>query len=270
MAGLLSRLFVRGRPATSSPAAIGEPRLPSGLRIYAVGDIHGRADLLGELESRIRDDWAARPAEQAMIIYLGDFIDRGPRSKEVLDYLSKASGDATARRFLTGNHEATLLRFIDEPHIIHSWRQFGALETLYSYGVDVRDLMRGGGAQEAHTAFLQAFPPEHLAFLRKLETLVVIGGYCFVHAGLKPGIAINKQVPADLLWIRDEFLDFRGAFGKVVVHGHTPVDHPVLLPNRINVDTGAYVTGRLTAVVLEGNAATFLSTGGEAALRGVR
>jgi serine/threonine protein phosphatase 1 len=261
MMGFLSRLFSRAGSASADPACGSERGLPSGLRIYAIGDIHGRADLLGEIEDRIRADHAAHPIRRAMVIYLGDFIDRGRHSREVLEYLCRVGGDGLERRFLSGNHEQTLLRFIDQPHIVHSWRRFGALETLYSYGVDVRALMRHEGALQAHAAFLEAFPQEHLDFLQGLETMLVVGGYCFVHAGLKPGVPIERQSASDVLWIRDEFLNFRGDFGKVVVHGHTPVDQPVRLANRINVDTGAYLSGRLTAVVLEGQDARFLGTG---------
>ena len=216
--------------------------LPAGLRVYAIGDIHGRLDRLLELEERVRDDLTARPTTQAMAIYLGDYVDRGVNSRGVLDYLLTADRDGLERRFLRGNHEETMLEYLDNPDLIRSWKKYGGLETLFSYGVDVRPLMRGEGSEKAHADFRAAFPAEHQAFLEGLAPILTIGDYCFVHAGVRPGVPIERQVPADLLWIREEFLGHQGDFGKVVVHGHTPVDEPMWLPNRVNVDTGAYLT----------------------------
>lgn len=233
--------------------------IPEGLRVYAIGDIHGRYDLLMRLEQRMRDDVAERPVGRALAIYLGDYVDRGPDSRRVVEYLRTAGGDGIERHFLRGNHEETLIEYLSNPQLILSWKKFGGLETLFSYGVDVRDLMRGEGVDQAHAAFSASFPNEHLEFMEKLPPILAIGGYCFVHAGVKPGVPIERQSPEDLLWIRDEFLRHEGAFGKVVVHGHTPTDEPTLLPNRINVDTGAYLTGKLTAAVLEGEDVGFIS-----------
>ncbi len=249
-----------GRSATVAPSS-GPARVPDGLRVYAVGDVHGRLDLLQQTERMIFRDLETRPVERALSIYLGDFIDRGPDSCKVVDYLLTAQSDGLQRRFLRGNHEETMLQFLEEPGIVESWRRYGGLETLVSYGVDVRELMRGAGAEEARQALRRALPGEHLAFLQNLETLLVIGDYCFVHAGLKPGVPLDRQTPESMLWIREEFMDFAGDFGKVVVHGHTPVDEPARLPNRISVDTGAYLTGRLTTAVLEGESVGFLTTG---------
>ncbi len=234
--------------------------LPPGIRVYAVGDIHGRLDLLLDLEALILEDIAARPVEYAMAIYLGDYVDRGPNSRGVLEHLLKADRDGLARKFLRGNHEETFIDYAADPALIRSWKKFGGLETLHSYGVDVRDLMRGGGLEEAHAAFLASVPQEHMAFLESLDPILTLGDYCFVHAGVRPGVPLAQQSPDDLLWIREEFLRYRGPFEKVVVHGHTPVDEPEWLPNRINVDTGAYLTGKLTAAVLEGEQVEFLST----------
>jgi serine/threonine protein phosphatase 1 len=259
--GFLSRWLGGGSGGgkAASARAPAAAFLPDGLRIYAMGDIHGRYDLLMRLEQRIRDDMAERPAERALAIYLGDYVDRGPDSRRVVEYLRSAGGDGIERHFLRGNHEETLLEYLANPQLILSWKKFGGLETLFSYGVDVRDLMRGEGVEQAHAAFSAAFPNEHLEFMEKLPPILSLGGYCFVHAGVKPGVPIERQSPGDLLWIRDEFLRHEGPFGKVVVHGHTPTDTPTHLPNRINVDTGAYLTGKLTAAVLEGEDVAFIS-----------
>ncbi len=259
--GFLSRWLgggdVAGKPAVRRGHA--SASLPDGMRVYAIGDIHGRYDLLMRLEQRIREDLGERPVPRALTIYLGDFVDRGPDSRRVVEYLRTAGGDGIERLFLRGNHEETLLEYLSDPQLILSWKKFGGLETLFSYGVDVRDLMRGEGVEKAHAAFSASFPNEHLDFMEKLPPILSIGDYCFVHAGVKPGVPIDRQRPADLLWIREEFLHHEGSFGKVVVHGHTPTDTPTHLPNRINVDTGAYLTGKLTAAVLEGEDVAFIS-----------
>ena len=258
----LKSLF-SGRDAGAEVIApLGRPaRVPDGLRVYAVGDVHGRFDLLTETERLIKADLAGRPSERALLIYLGDFIDRGPDSRKVVEHLRTAQADGLPRRYLRGNHEETMIQFLADPEVADAWRRYGGLETLHSYGVDVRDLMRGAGAEEAQVGLRIAIPPSHLEFLQKLETLLVIGDYCFVHAGLKPGVPLERQTPESMLWIREEFLGYPGSFGKVVVHGHTPVDEPTRTANRINVDTGAYLTGRLTTVVLEGDTVGFFSTG---------
>jgi serine/threonine protein phosphatase 1 len=234
------------------------PSLPVGLRIYAIGDIHGRLDLLTRLSSKIADDLEARPCENAAIVLLGDYVDRGPQSSGVIEWI--LTGKLPAPFFaLRGNHEATLLNFLEDSSILGDWRRYGGLETLQSYGVDVRHAMRGKGYSQAQADFQQALPSSHLKFYRDTALSWSSGDYFFCHAGVKPGVPLALQLEHDLLWIRDEFNFHRGSFEKIIVHGHTPVGSPESLPNRINVDTGAYATDVLTSVVLEGDERLFIS-----------
>ncbi|MBY0337413.1 MAG: serine/threonine protein phosphatase [Acetobacteraceae bacterium] len=233
--------------------------VPPGIRVYAVGDVHGRLDCLLALERRIADDVAARGGGRSLVIYLGDLIDRGPDSAGVLTHLASAAPAPFERRFLRGNHERMFESVLDAGAGIADWKTLGGLDLMASYGVS---LPAGVGA-EADAALLAALrrsvPLAHLRLLSELETLIVVGDYVFVHAGLRPGVPLGQQTEADLLWIRDEFLQSRADFGRTVVHGHTPVAEPERRPNRINVDTGAYATGRLTAVRLEGEDVEMLS-----------
>jgi serine/threonine protein phosphatase 1 len=245
------------RPRPRAPAA--PPAIPPDMRIYAVGDIHGRFDLLQILAGRIADDLAGAPTRQALTVFLGDYIDRGPRSAAVLEALS--GGEFPTRLIaLRGNHEEMLLRFLDDGNALESWRGFGGLETLHSYGVPVADAMRGAGYAAAREAFARALPQRHLDFLNGTAPSVAFGDYFFCHAGVRPGVALDRQRQDDLLWIRHAFLQHRGSFGKVVVHGHTPVAAPEDRGNRINIDTGAYASATLTALVLEGDRRRYLST----------
>jgi len=228
------------------PAAV-----PAGMRVYAVGDIHGRADLLAETIGRIEDDLRRRPINYAVEVYLGDYIDRGPDSKGVLDQLAVRLVRQHAI-CLRGNHEAILERFLwDDPETIHHWIQLGALQTLASYGVVPRT-RAGTTPYELRQSLLDAFPRTHELFLQCLRSSFVCGNFLFVHAGIRPGIPMEQQDPEDLRWIRDEFLNSTQDHGKLVVHGHTPVDHPDIRSNRINIDTGAWRTGTLTCIAIEG------------------
>jgi serine/threonine protein phosphatase 1 len=227
-------------------------------RIYAVGDIHGCAGLLDQLTALIVED--SKDAEgPCTILYLGDYIDRGPNSKGVIErLLAPPAGFATVH--LRGNHDQMLLDFLRKPSTFQTWRDLGAHETLMSYGVlpprfEDRNLFR-----ETRDRLLQALPAEHLNFLLKLEPSARIGGYFFAHAGVRPGVGLGNQSLEDLLWIRDEFLESSANFGMIIVHGHTPAERPVRRSNRIGLDTGAYATGRLTAAVLEGSDCRFLHT----------
>jgi serine/threonine protein phosphatase 1 len=227
-----------------------KPRVPSGRRIYAVGDVHGRADLLSDLFMRIDDDLKARPIADSVQVFLGDYIDRGPNSRQVIDLL-------IARRrqhnvlFLKGNHEECALQFLRDPTTFSGWRNMGGLSTLVSYGV-VPTLRDDPQLQhEASTAFRQALPDSHRRFIQGLALSFSCGDFFFVHAGARPGIPLRRQSQQDLLWIRDDFLMCEEDFGMVVVHGHTPLYEPDIRWNRINIDTGAYGTGRLTCLVLE-------------------
>jgi serine/threonine protein phosphatase 1 len=231
---------------------------PEGLRIYAIGDVHGRSDLLDALAKRIEADLATAPGD-VVTVFLGDYVDRGGDSAGVIERL--AQGDfPTPYHTLRGNHEEVLLKFFEEPAVLESWRKFGGLETLHSYGVDVFDVMRGMGYDRARDELAARMPEAHRAFLQETILSVDYGDYFFCHAGVRPDVPLELQTPQDLLWIREEFLRFRGSFEKVVVHGHTPVPEPEMLAGRINVDTGAFATSILTAVALEGTSRRLLST----------
>ena len=236
------------------------PRLPPGLRVYAVGDIHGRYDLLKAIAAEIRRDLAARPPERSIEIFLGDYIDRGPHSRDVLEWMVSGRPVADERICLLGNHEDMLLQVLKDPEATWTWLQNGGLATLVSYAAIQPEGVAELTVGEARAAFLATFPAEHRAFVETLPRLKTLGGYLFVHAGLRPGRAIEDQDADDLVWIRDVFLFSRADFGACVVHGHTPAEGPEVLPKRINIDTGAFFTGRLTCLVLEGEERRFLQT----------
>jgi serine/threonine protein phosphatase 1 len=190
---------------------------------------------------------------------LGDYVDRGPDSRGVLDRLVH-NPFPTKYIALKGNHEELFEAFVHDPSVASQWRRLGGLETLHSYGVSVTAVMIGKGFEEASSALRRAVPEEHLRFLGSLKLSMSVGEYFLCHAGVRPGIPLEHQAAEDLLWIRDEFLNSRKSFGKIVVHGHTPIASPEVLPNRINIDTGAFMTGRLTCLILEGASRRFLST----------
>ncbi len=232
------------------------PRVPNGVRVYAIGDIHGRADLLDQMFKRVDADFVQAPVSHRIEVFLGDYVDRGPASRQVLELLIERGRPHQIERgkthqsiFLKGNHEALLVDFIAHPSTLDDWQRLGGLETLMSYGLApfINKRMRAELAAE----FDKALPPSHKNFLSDLKTSFICGDYFFVHAGVRPGIALEKQRQEDLLWIRQEFLFCEEDFGKVVVHGHTPVQQPEVRSNRINIDTGAYATGRLSCLVLE-------------------
>jgi serine/threonine protein phosphatase 1 len=231
-------------------------------RLYVIGDIHGRSDLLDRLTVEVDRDLDAHPVASALTVTLGDYVDRGSDSRGVLDRLIR-NPFPTALVSLKGNHESLMAAFLEDPTVAGHWRRLGGLETLHSYGVPVAALMLGKDYAQAAEGLRAAVPSSHLAFLGSLRTSMTVGRYFLCHAGVRPGVALERQAEQDLLWIRDEFLSSRADFGKIVVHGHTPAESPEVLPNRINVDTGAYMTGRLTCAVLEQERVRFLSTGPE-------
>jgi serine/threonine protein phosphatase 1 len=233
-------------PATFSSVAASTP---ADTRIYAIGDVHGRADLLADTIARIDDDIRRRPIRYAVELYLGDYVDRGPDSKSVIDQLAVRIVDNRAV-CLRGNHEALMERFLRDPTAFHQWQQLGALQTLASYGVDPS--ASGASVARLRRRFLNAFPRLHELFLQCLRDHYCCGDFLFVHAGIRPGISIERQDPDDLLWIRHEFLNSVSNHGKIIVHGHTPVPHPDIRSNRINIDTGAWRSGTLTCVAIEG------------------
>lgn len=253
---MISRFFGRRAQSGTGRGA----SLPDGLRIYAIGDIHGCAGLLDRLHDKIEDDLArGRPAE-VRLIYLGDYIDRGPDSAGVLERLAQPPPVGLSRILLKGNHEDMLASFFEDPDVGSAWRQFGGLETLLSYRIDVNDVLSRAGFGGLAEALKARMPPAHARMLSELQMRCSFGDYFFCHAGVRPRVPLELQDPHDLMWIRHEFLASALDFGKTVVHGHSPVEQPDVRPNRINIDTGAYATGRLTALVLEGSERRFLST----------
>lgn len=233
---------------------------PPGTRLYVVGDIHGRADLLRILHEAIRDDAADAPSRR-VIVYLGDYVDRGGESSAVLEMLASGPPEGFEAVHLLGNHEAWLLDFLDDPDQGAGWIMNGGGATLLSYGIDAAGIsFQRDRLAKARADLRSRLPPSHLAFLESLKLSHVEGDYLFVHAGVRPGLPLDRQSADDLVWIRDEFLFSDADHGKVVVHGHTIVDEPEVLDNRIGIDTGAFATGRLTCLVLEGSARRFIST----------
>ena len=239
-----------------------EARLSTdGRLIYAIGDVHGRLDLLEDLLRRIADDIAvSKSAQRPVLIFLGDYVDRGAFSKGVIDCVIKlkALGDIEVRA-LKGNHEQSLLGFLTDPQVGPGWFQHGGAATLVSYGVAAPQTHNATEIwEQASEAFAKVLPAEHLKFYRELEISAEYGDYIFVHAGLRPGVPIEQQTEQDMLWIRAEFLEERRPFGKVVVHGHSPEPEPFLSKVRLGLDTGAYATGILTAARLFDGACTFI------------
>jgi serine/threonine protein phosphatase 1 len=231
--------------------------VPDGVRVYAIGDIHGRADLLDGLLKRIEAHMVAKPVRHHIEVFLGDYIDRGPASQSVLERL--VARDRSYRSvFLKGNHETFMTDFIKRPAILEDWQRLGGLETLMSYGIT--PTINANAVAQARIAadFDRVLPESHRQFLGHLRLSFTCGDFFFVHAGVRPGISLETQRDEDLLWIRQEFLLCENDFGKVVVHGHTPVPYPDIRPNRINIDTGGYATGRLTCLILEGDTIDFI------------
>ena len=233
------------------------PSVPDGTCVYAVGDIHGRHDLLCDLQRRIARDAAGRDARRRVVVYLGDYVDRGPDSRAVIETLATAPLPGFESVHLRGNHETLLLDFLDDVAVAPLWFLNGGDCTLESYGVPVG---RGDSLDDLQAAFRAALPPAHKAFLDGLALNHVEGGYAFVHAGIRPGVPLAAQAEEDLIWIRDEFLDATADHGHVVVHGHSIALQPDVRSNRIGIDTGAFMSGTLTALVLDGAAHDFLQT----------
>jgi serine/threonine protein phosphatase 1 len=236
-----------------------------GARAYAVGDIHGRLDLLDLLLARIHADMAARRPRRTFIIFLGDLVDRGPDSAGVVERLRTYRPEGARTIFLAGNHEEVLLRMLSgEQGILPSWLKFGGLECARSYGIDPAGLKRLD--EEAALQLLRAkIPSAHREFLESFADTFRFGDYLFVHAGIRPGVAIEQQAPFDLRWIREPFLTDSKHHGVMVVHGHTIVERVEERPNRIAIDTGAYHSGQLTALAVEDEQRWYLSSAEEAA-----
>lgn len=244
------RLHPFRRPKEDAAPAV--YRLPPGLRVYAVGDVHGRFDCLGQIERAIARDHAARaPVDEALVIFLGDYVDRGLASRDVVDRLSEPGFAGLPARYLIGNHEDALLRFLADPRAAVAWLSWGGVATLASYGITVAPNPTITQLMTAQRAFAAALPLAHHDFLARLEVAIELGDYLFVHAGIRPGVALARQRRADLIEIREPFLSYQERLPRRVVHGHTVTADPVILPSRISIDTGAYATGRLTAAMIE-------------------
>jgi serine/threonine protein phosphatase 1 len=225
-------------------------RVPNGVRIYAIGDIHGRVDLLDQMLSRIDADRTKNPVSHSIEVFLGDYIDRGPASRQVLDRLV-ARNTMRQTIFLKGNHETFMTGFVANPPSLDAWQRLGGLETLVSYGVAPSINADAVTQSRLAAAFNQALPESHRRFLKELKLSFTCGDFFFAHAGVRPGIPLTMQREEDLLWIRHEFLLCEEDFSKIIVHGHTPVPKLDIRSNRINIDTGAYATGQLTCLILE-------------------
>ena len=233
---------------------------PRGWRAYAVGDIHGRADLLDLLLGKIHDDIAGRKSRKVLLVFVGDLIDRGPDSARVVERLRTYEQPGVQTIFLLGNHEEVLLRVLGgEADLITKWRTFGGRECLASYGVDAGRLASLGD-EDALAVVRAAIPREHVEFLETFDDSCRFGDYLFVHAGIRPGVEIDQQQQSDLRWIREQFLFDETDHGFIVVHGHTIRPQVEIRPNRIGIDTGAYRSGVLTALAIEGSDSWLLDT----------
>ena len=247
MRARLKRLF---KQSPTEPALKG---LPDKHRIYAIGDIHGRLDLLQVVHQKIFQHAQAYQGTK-IVVYLGDYVDRGPHSMQVVDYLLANSLPDFKTVYLLGNHEQVLLQFL-EGHslaLAHDWFGFGGLATLQSYGVTLRGIPTQKDLPRLQAEFAEKCPVTHRQFYQTLALSFELGGYFFVHAGIKPKLPLTKQIADDMLWIRDEFLSSRRQFEKIIVHGHSVTEFPEIKSNRIGLDTGAYASGLLTCAVFEG------------------
>lgn len=237
-----------------------KPFLETGRRLYAIGDIHGRLDLLEELHEMIRTDTADFAGSKG-VVYLGDYIDRGAQSKQVLDLLINQPLDGFDIITLLGNHEQSMLDFLKDPQSAAPWLSYGGQVTLLSYAVGLGRVNMMQQVELLRDELEVKLPQSHLDFLRSCRLMYTEGSYCFVHAGIRPGVNLEKQVPEDLLWIREEFIHNRKNHGHIVVHGHSISEEVQSRPNRIGIDTGAYNSGLLTCMVLEGDQQRLLQTG---------
>jgi serine/threonine protein phosphatase 1 len=242
-----------GRRASRSPS------IPDHQRIYAIGDIHGRADLLIKMHQAISKHAAASKIKDDYIVYLGDYVDRGLEVKEVLNILTANPMPDFQSVFLKGNHEEMLLSFLMDAAALDDWLPLGGQATLMSYSISAPShTAHPTQAEDIRRKFLEVFPKAHRDFLLKLKTTYQAGEYLFVHAGLRPGVPLDKQADEDYLWIREPFLTNRKSMGVRVVHGHNITPKPEKLANRISVDTGAYATGCLSSAVLEADRVEFI------------
>ena len=236
------------------------PRGARGHRAYVIGDVHGRLDLLDRLLDTIHRELAERPARKTLLVFVGDLIDRGPSSAQVIERLRTYRRPGVRPLFLLGNHEEVLLRiYAGDPLPIASWLKFGGAQCLESYGADPLALARSSDAQVL-AEVRRVIPASHIEFLKSFADTCRFGDYLFVHAGIRPGVELDLQAQSDLRWIRDPFLLDDSDHGFVVVHGHTITRGVDEQANRIGIDTGAYRSGVLTALAIEGQRRWFLDT----------
>lgn len=250
MKKLLARIF--GTPKTKGAPQgalrLSSPQFPRAL--YVIGDVHGRLDLLEALEKQIATH-AGVVDESVWVVLIGDMVDRGPSSAQVLDHVIGPSRYGFRRLCLSGNHEQVMLEALDSAEAMEWWCRFGGIETLASYGISVSQLDPAARSWDTNRSILETYiPQQHIAFLSGLPVAIEVPGYVLVHAGLRPGVALKDQTDEDLRWYRHDPADEGVQVGPCVVHGHTIVQTPIVTPSRIAIDTGAYASGRLTAVCL--------------------
>ncbi|HWI87385.1 MAG TPA: metallophosphoesterase family protein [Sphingomonas sp.] len=258
-------LFGWGRKAEPPPPPRPPAAIPAGQRVYAIGDIHGRFDLLQDVLALIDHDSATRGPAETHVVMLGDLIDRGPQSREIVDLFLKVPSAPARFHFIMGNHEEMLLKLLDDPESPHmpQFLRYGGRETFESYGAP--QLVLDMPDRYAPDTLPFYIPEAHRAFLRAMHDGIQFGDYFFTHAGIRPGVPLDEQDREDLRWIRAPFLDSDQDHGVVVVHGHTVRDEVEIRPNRIGIDTGAYATGVLTALGLQGTERWLIQTHGEPA-----
>ena len=233
--------------------------LSDGVRVYCIGDIHGRLDLLNDVHAKIANHLAGYIGK-IYVVYLGDYVDRGPHSMQVVDCLINSPLKDVTKVYLLGNHEQTLLQFMygSDIGLAHEWFRFGGLATLQSYGVTLKGIPTNKEIDDIRTDLNEKCPMTHKQFYQTLVTHFELDNYYFVHAGVKPKVKLAKQNVEDLLWIREEFLNSTRQHGKVIVHGHSVSEAPEILSNRIGLDTGAYASNHLTCAVFQGTDITIL------------
>ncbi|MFA6280094.1 MAG: metallophosphoesterase [Bdellovibrionales bacterium] len=237
------------------------PSTPAATRLYAVGDIHGRLDLLDRLLAMIEADATNHADKKGKLIFLGDYVDRGLDSRGVIERLTGGFAAGLAPIFLRGNHDNMLLDMIKgDLSVAPVWLQLGGTATAASYGLSVFGGVKENKMDVLHKSLVEKVPPAHRAFLEDTLFAVTYGDYYFVHAGVRAGISLEKQKPQDQMWVRGDFLASTADFGKVVVHGHTISPEPDIRANRVGIDTGAYASGHLTCLILDGTERTFLQT----------
>ena len=254
-------LFSRKKKTEATPP---QPSVGEGRRYYAIGDIHGRLDLFDQLLARIAADSRERGEAESHLILLGDLVDRGPDSagvvRRAMELAAADTGNKGAIRFIKGNHEEVFIEAArGDPQSTRFLNRFGGRETMLSYGLSA-DAYEKLDFEELADWMLNNVPRGHVDFLDGFEDMIEVGDYVFVHAGTKPKVPLANQKPEDLRWIREEFLSWQQPHEKIVIHGHTIMLEVDEHPNRIGIDTGAYHSGRLTAIGLEGTDRWFLST----------